>query len=260
MFRLFVAVIATNLWFSSLVSGQVDEGKVLKKDLPYIPCGVCHALVEGAFARVSELRAAAPYQKLSEGEIQDVLDKVCDPKSADGVWIRALDIVEGDDRVLVLEKAGKHGKCRHECKTIAQSCENVVEDLLDNFSSELWKGEHSADELATLACTQWTDVCGKNGRDRKMKESRNRKDYPYDEMTEKDFGMEQMMAELQGMGMGGSMYNRDEMMQDMQGMYGDMDGMDPYGDMGMGGMGGDPYGGYGDMDMGGMGDAANFEL
>jgi hypothetical protein len=71
--------------------------------------------------------------------------------------------------------------------------------------------------------------------------SYKRKDYPFQALSEKDYEMEKLMASMKSMGMGGSMYNRDNM-EEMMDQYKDQMGGDEdgYGDMmgGMGGMGG----------------------
>lgn len=65
------------------------------------------------------------------------------------------------------------------------------------------------------------------------------KDLPFVAMEDKDLEMEKMMESMKAMGMGGSLYNRDDMMS-MQGMGGGMDGDEDedYEGEGMGGMGG----------------------
>ena len=247
---------------ASAQPGKEDKGKVLKKDLPHIPCGVCMEVVASAYESVADKRSGAPYQKIDEGQVYEVLDDVCKPKSKMGEWMRGLDIVEGEDRVLRLERPGGVGKCESECKTIAKSCETVLDEIVDNLSGALWKNKASKDDMQKTACQEWSDVCSSKGSDKPIKASRNRKDFKFKPIEQKDLDMEQLMESMAGMGMGGaSMHSRDDLMDmygDMDGYGGGMDGMDPYG--GMDGM--DSYGGMDTEElMAGMGAGGDdFEL
>ena len=85
-----------------------------------------------------------------------------------------------------------------------------------------------------------------------MKNQAKRQDYPFEEMSEKDVEMENMMRKMNNAGLGGgmNMYNREDIMAQMAAGGGE-DG--EYGDM-MGGMGGG-YGGGEEKDDSGDGDA-----
>ena len=237
-----------------------DKGKVIKKDLPLIACDVCNEVVAASYANVEDKREKAPYKKIDELDVSEVLDGVCLAKNKYGEWMRQLDIVEKPDRTLSLERPGGVGKCQSECKTIAKSCEMLLDEEIDrdDLSAMLWKGKHDIKSLQKKVCSSLSNRCGK--KPKTMNEKRNRKDYTFKPMEQKELDMEQMMANMEAMGMGGmSMHSRDEMMD----MYGGGDmGMDPYGGM-MDGYG-DPYGDMMDMPGTGMGSSppsdADFEL
>ncbi len=215
-----------------------DKGKVLKKDLPYIACSVCSEMVNAAEIAVTDARQVAPYQKLDELEVQEILDTVCLPKHKHGEWMRSIDIQQGDDLRLVFARPGGVSKCEHECKTIAHSCKDILDDVYDDFSAALWRNKEGLD-LVHEVCQDWADVCHDGLQNKRMKKSRVRKDYPYRAMDQTEFDMEQLQESMGQMGMGGSMLTP-EMMAGMGGdPYGDSYG-DPYGDPygGMGGMGG----------------------
>jgi len=224
-----------------------DKGKVLPKDLPFIACEVCRYAVANIYDDVEDARKNAPYKKIDELLVQDVLDGSCNPKDKYGSWIREIDIDvnDADPLLLELKHPGGLGKCEHECKTVAQSCKDLLEDDLDrdDLSGLLWKGKHGRDAMLDKVCTKMTKRCSPGPK--RMSPKRSRKDYPFLLISEKDLEMEQLMATMEASGVGGvSMMGRDEMDQ-MAGGYGGDPYGDPYG--GMGGMGG--MGGYGDMDM-----------
>jgi len=245
-----------------------DKGKVLTKDLPHIGCGVCHEMVGAAYDMVDDARRNAPYNKIDEDTVMGVLESVCKPKDKAGEWMRGLDIVKNEESLrLELVRPGGPGKCESECKTVVASCDDVMDQVADDFSGLLWKNKRTGAELVKAVCDsgEWFEGCIK-GADKPIKASRNRKDFKFKAMEQKDMDMEQLMASMGDLGMGASMHSREDMMN-MQGggdPYGGMGGGDPYGGMGggdpYGGMGGgDPYGGMGGGDsyggMGGGGDS-----
>lgn len=79
-------------------------------------------------------------------------------------------------------------------------------------------------------CKKWTNRC--RPRRKALASSYKRVDEEFVAQSEKDIEMERMMANLQEMGMGGSLYNRDDL-GDMMGGVEDYD----EDEMGMGGMG-----------------------
>eukprot|EP00904_Undaria_pinnatifida_P010457 jgi/Undpi1/6541/HiC_scaffold_20.g09020.m1 len=224
-------------------------------DLPAIKCGVCEGLAEHLHEKVSEMRESAPFGKVHEDDISAVLEEACDPSKKTGRWITQYDIVE-ENGFLELRKPGGMSHCREECETIAKSCSALVEDELDaeEFVVALWRNKLGLEELRKQACGEWSGRCGK----KRVKAPEDREDFYFQEKSEKDFELEDMMETLQGMGggmggMGGpgmQAYTPDDLAA-MEEMMGGMGGMD---DM-MGGMGGDPYG---DFDMGGGGGLGEF--
>jgi hypothetical protein len=101
---------------------------------------------------VKERRAKAPYNKLSEGDVQDTLDVVCAPPEptyesvqeaknnpsdaqdedeAPSDWIKRLDIRMDHDSAgktyLSLKEPGGQAKYSTESATIAKSCQNLIQ-------------------------------------------------------------------------------------------------------------------------------------
>ena len=62
---------------ATLVSGFSPKYSV-DDDLPYISCEVCQRVSKQLFERTAELRKEAPYQKLDEESIQDLIASTCD--------------------------------------------------------------------------------------------------------------------------------------------------------------------------------------
>lgn len=198
-------------------------------DLPYIACDVCTLSVKEIIAATSKLRESAPYKKLTELQVSEVIDGICKPEDENdyGLWIRSFDIVtKSDGKSLALKKMDGYSKCDVECLTIAKSCDNLYNEEIDidDLSALLWGNKYSSETVIAKVCTKWSNRCSKSKKS--PKHSIDRVDYEFKEISEKDLEMEKLMAKMKASGMGGmSMYNRDDMESMMAG-----GGMDPYGD------------------------------
>jgi hypothetical protein len=219
-----------------------------QKDLKHIGCDVCNRMVGELHETAAEARKVAPYNKISEEDIQDMIEETCKADQKGGEWIRALDITSKQSEkgeFLELVAPGGLSKCKEECDTIVNSCTQLLDEDIDadDLSGLLYKNKLSRKELKSKVCREWSGRCSSKAKPINY----DRTDIPFEEISEKDLQMEQMMAQMKAAGMGGmNMYNKDDMegMMANGGMPGGMGGgdYDDYGDMGgMGGMGG--YGG-----------------
>lgn len=262
---LFLALVAVNTYAQLGGMGGGKKDKVyppVKGDLPYITCAVCEHVVDQLYDLVEQKIAELPkhQKKLEEININEMLERVCKSDTKEGVWMRKIDIVEKKNdkghKHLELVEPGGTAKCGPECATISHSCYQLLEEEMDSdlLSGMLWKNKTPLEEAKAKVCKKWTKRCTKWPQGKPLSgKSGMRTDYPFDEVSEKDLEMEQMMASMKAAGMGGmSMYDRDEMQAmaaggGMGGMGGgDEDEDDPYG--GMGGMSGMGGGGGGNME------------
>lgn len=240
----------------ALIIGVAEAKKPLtqtQKDLKHIGCDVCNRLVGELYESVVEMRKAAPYNKISEEDIQEKIEGMCKSDEKSGEWIRELDIVSkttDKGEFLELSAPGGISKCKEECNVIVESCTSLLEDEVDadDLSGIIYKNKLSRKELKSKVCREWSGRCSSKAKPI----SYERKDYPFEEISEKDLQMEQMMAQMKAAGLGGmNMYNKDDMENmmangGMPGMGGEYD--DYYGDMMGGYEGGMPemgYDGYG---------------
>jgi len=196
-----------------------------KADLPLIRCQVCEAVVKQAREVVKTLRAEVkPGKKLSEGDILEKLEKLCDPDTDEGEWVGRFDLVEDGDR-LVLKDMGKLGECGTECRTVARACAQVLEGAdLTEVSELLYAGRKRAD-LSQALCYSGSGACAK-------KAPAMPKDRPagpkFKALTDEAAQHAKLMRSLKASGLSGQMYDRaslqDEMTQ-MQDEFEDDDEM-----------------------------------
>ena len=55
-------------------------------DGPHIACAVCNKAMEALYAAVAEARDKAPYNKLDEGKIQEIVESICKNDEPGGEW------------------------------------------------------------------------------------------------------------------------------------------------------------------------------
>jgi hypothetical protein len=128
----------------TFVHGDSTSGSVLKSDLKYIRCDVCTKVATSLWTSVENMKAKVPKRALDELDILGVLESVCNPKNASGHWIRTSDIyidstITGD--YLRIAEPGGQSRCGSECKTLAKSCDTLLEDEIesqDDLLALLW--------------------------------------------------------------------------------------------------------------------------
>lgn len=142
----FVIILLHGLFASSIAA------KVQKQDLAYIACDVCEKTLSALFGEVKKLRQTSPKSKIDEIQIVELIEAIADETSDVGQWIRRMDINVVSDSAsayLKLEEPGGIAKCGDECKTIAQSARNLLQEEIDadELSALLWRNKLSEEDL-----------------------------------------------------------------------------------------------------------------
>ncbi len=115
---------------------------------------------------------------------------------------------------MALSSPGGISKCQEECATIERSCTDLVNEDIDRdeLSTMVWKGSLSLEKMQEKSCSKLTKRCTAKGKPKYLPKAFKRVDYPFEEISEKDLQMEQLMAQMKDSGLGGmSMYNREDM-------------------------------------------------
>ena len=142
---------------------EIDK-TVVKADLAHIGCDVCLKATEQIYSASEVARSKAPYRKLNEMTIFEIIDKVCTPDESGGLWMRAYDIVERKQngrRYLSLEAPGGMSTCGRECGTIEKSCIDLFDEDIDRdeLAVLLWKDEiESLEDFQVLINSQGVHV------------------------------------------------------------------------------------------------------
>ncbi|PQQ14724.1 uncharacterized protein Pyn_31018 [Prunus yedoensis var. nudiflora] len=93
-----------------------------KEDIPFIKCQVCEKLAAQLHQQVKKKQAEITPKKISEYQIIEISENVCNLKKAEADWILQIDIVEQGDKLELVEQ-GSEGQCNSECKTIERACQ-----------------------------------------------------------------------------------------------------------------------------------------
>jgi len=117
----------------------------VEEDIPHVQCETCLELVKEVQKRIAERKSKLKKKKVTELEILEMLETICDPLQGDGEWLTFLDIVEKDDK-LTIENKGQQGYCEEECKTIMQACDNVVKEADSGIAELLYSNKPGVEQ------------------------------------------------------------------------------------------------------------------
>lgn len=184
----------------ALIVGVASAKKLLtpgQKDVKHIGCDVCNLMVGELYETAVEARKIAPYNKISEEDIQDMIEGMCKTDQKGGEWIRTQDIISKRSEkgeFLELATPGGMSKCGEECNTIAASCSQLLDEEIDadDLSALIYKNKLTRKELKSKVCRAWSGRCSSKAKPINYE----RTDIPFDEISEKDLQMEQMMAQM----------------------------------------------------------------
>ena len=216
--------------------GKKESMRAVATDLPLIACDVCRQVMTELYTITDNFRQELTgKQKLEEIKISDAMDNVCEEAEDAGAWIRHMDITKSGSAVVMKGMDGV-SKCEEECLTIKRSCNDLLEEDIDRdeVSALLYKGKMKDEDFVKRVCQDMSERCPTKNTKANQNASKNRVDYPFNEISEKDLEMEKLMAQMKSSGLGGgmNMYSREDLEdmdpEDMMGGYGG--GYDNYGD------------------------------
>jgi hypothetical protein len=133
----------------------------LPPDTPFILCDACKALVRRAYFLVSDRREKFKKSKVSEVQISDMMNNICNPRSEEGKWITEYAVIEPDDltrenlKKFVLKRMQSVGFCEESCWLVENACQQVIEHAETDLIEQLWLNKLSRDDLVTRVCGEY---------------------------------------------------------------------------------------------------------
>ncbi|KAJ9141382.1 hypothetical protein P3X46_031924 [Hevea brasiliensis] len=131
-----------------------------KEDIPYIKCQVCEKVAKELYQLVEKKKAEILPKKISEYQIIEMAENICNLKKEEADWIMKIDIVEQGDKLELVEQEAE-GQCNSECKTIERSCQEVMGNSDTDIAEYIFSLKPSIDLLVNYLCKDLTDACRK---------------------------------------------------------------------------------------------------
>ncbi|KAM1072742.1 hypothetical protein FF1_017967 [Malus domestica] len=181
-----------------------------KEDIPFIKCQVCEKLASQLHQQVEKKRAEIAPKKISEYQIIEISENVCNLKKQEADWILQIDIVEKGDKLELVDQ-GSEGQCNSECKTIERACQEVLGYSDTDVAEYLYTSKPDLGSLVNYLCKDLTKACST----KPPPVPKNRiPGEAFVAKSEKEAEMERIMKSMEGMpgAPGMKMYSKDDLM------------------------------------------------
>ncbi|KAG0592287.1 hypothetical protein KC19_1G239500 [Ceratodon purpureus] len=129
-----------------------------REDVPFIRCRVCEILSKQLVRQVKEKRDKAAPKKITEFDIIDIAENICNMKKEESDWILKLDIVENKGKLELVEQSVE-GACKRDCKTIERACQEVMGEHDTDVAEYLYKAGSTRAGLMKLLCRDLSKAC-----------------------------------------------------------------------------------------------------
>ncbi|XP_017240261.1 uncharacterized protein LOC108213041 [Daucus carota subsp. sativus] len=211
---LIVLILFVYTFVPSLCSKKAAAGVARKEDIPYIKCGVCQKLTNQLYQQVEAKQQQISPKKISEYEIIEIAENVCNLKKQEADWILKIDIVEEGDRLELVEYDSE-GQCNSECKTIERACQEIMGYYDTDVAEFLYKKKPQITQLVDYLCKDLSKACSTKPPPVPKGRTPGEAFVP---KSVKEAEMEKLMKSMEGMpgAPGMKMYSRDDLMNNMQ--------------------------------------------
>ncbi|KAK2993419.1 hypothetical protein RJ640_021638 [Escallonia rubra] len=160
--RIFALILLSSMlllsWAPISHGSKKPVGIARKEDIPYIKCQVCQKLASQLYHQVETKQAEISPKKISEYDIIEIAENVCNLKKQEADWMLKIDIVEQGD-ILELVEQDTEGQCNSECKTIERACQEVIGYSDTDVAEYLYKNRQQMDSLVKFLCNDLTKAC-----------------------------------------------------------------------------------------------------
>ncbi|KDP33741.1 hypothetical protein JCGZ_07312 [Jatropha curcas] len=205
-----VSVLVVSNWVPVSLSAKKPDLSARKEDIPYIKCQVCEKVAKELYQQVEKKQAQISPKKISEYQIIETAENLCNLKKEEADWIMKIDIVEAGDKLELVEQ-DVEGQCNTECKTIERACQEVMGYYDTDIAEYIFSSKPSIDSLVNYFCNDLTKACIKKPppvpKDRTPGE-------PFVPKPSKEAEMERILRSMEGMpgAPNMQMYSREDLM------------------------------------------------
>ncbi|XP_022756442.1 uncharacterized protein LOC111304186 [Durio zibethinus] len=207
---LLVSVLLLSTWVPVSLCAKKPVAVARKEDIPYIKCQVCEKVASQLYQQAQTKQAQISPKKISEYQIIEIAENVCNLKKEEADWILKIDIVEQRDKLELIEQDAE-GICNSECKTVERACQEVMGYSDTDVAEYIYMSKPDIESLVNYLCKDLTKTC-------KTKPPPLPKDRtpgePFVPKPTKEAEMEKMLRSMEGMPGAPSMkmYSREELM------------------------------------------------
>ncbi|KAG9137872.1 hypothetical protein Leryth_023374 [Lithospermum erythrorhizon] len=197
-------------WLTISHCSKKPVGVARKEDIPFIKCQVCEVMAKELYRQVQAKQAQISPKKVSEYDIIEMSENICNLKKQEADWILKIDIVEQGDRLELVEQESE-GQCGSKCKTVERACQEVMGYYDTDVAEYLYKNKPKVESLVSYLCKDLSASCTRKPppvpKDRVPGE-------PFIPKSEKEAEMERLMKSMEGMpgAPNMQMYSRDDLM------------------------------------------------
>lgn len=190
-----------------------------KDDIKYIRCAVCNEIAKQLSLQATKKRQEVAPKQLSEYQIIELAENICNLKRTEGDWLLHQDIVEDGDKLLLVGQKDE-GECKTECKTIEKACQEVMGYLDTDVAEFMFKKSADTDKLSEFLCKDLSKSC--RGKIPPVPKDRIPGE-PFFAKSSKDAEIERIMRSMSDMpgAPGMKMYSKDDLMNGMPNFDGD---------------------------------------
>ncbi|KAJ8751080.1 hypothetical protein K2173_016261 [Erythroxylum novogranatense] len=207
-----VAVLILLSWLPVLyVAAKKPVTSARKEDIPFIKCQVCEKLAAELYQQVQKKQSQIAPKKISEYQIIEIAENVCNLKKEEADWILKIDIVEQGDKLELVEQDSE-GQCNSECKTIEKACQEIMGYSDTDIAEFIYASKPDTESLVNYLCKDLTKACSKRPppvpKDRTPGEA-------FIPKPSKEAEMDKIMRSMEGMpgAPNMKMYSRDDLMR-----------------------------------------------
>ncbi|KAK8941616.1 hypothetical protein KSP40_PGU004679 [Platanthera guangdongensis] len=129
-----------------------------KEDIPFINCQVCEKISHQIYSQVKDKESKISPRKISEYDVIEIAENVCNLKKAEADWILQIDIVEKGDNLELVEQ-GVEGHCNSECKTIERACQEIIGYSDTDVAEFVFSSKPSRESLVKYLCNDLSRAC-----------------------------------------------------------------------------------------------------
>ncbi|XWS26724.1 hypothetical protein CRYUN_Cryun26dG0054900 [Craigia yunnanensis] len=207
---LLISVLLLSTWVPVSLCAKKPVAVARKEDIPYIKCQVCEKLTSQLYQQVQTKQTQISPKKISEYQIIEIAENVCNLKKEEADWILKIDIVEQGDKLELIEQDAE-GICNSECKTIERACQEVMGYSDTDVAEYMYTSKPDIESLVNYLCKDLTKACKTKppplSKDRTPGE-------PFVPKPTKEAEMEKMLRSMEGMpgAPNMKMYSREELM------------------------------------------------